>query len=373
MQLENFKYKPRCITQISENDLKEVGVDFVDILKKMVSSKYDSIMEFPPDQELRVRMSTMEKHCVRLAAFYFTVGGNYSMFVRPSIDIKFPFREIYNCGDPGVERNPYTITRSKAFPSSVDYLGYTLGNYHLNVEISDLFEEHTRHSIVFDEDGNYIPVVSTENCASPSQFIWTLRYTADDWANPVDLDKMLIPEICNAKIGKYFFWLDRFHFCKIYDNQKAFSNTTVNYRKIIEVYSMNAYDEKRTWDYNLPSCKKMIEEADFQGPFSYPRNAVRYFQSWNSIYLCDNGSYMYGHEHRNLDGVGNMATIRRLATPIEKKALELYSILNSDPARFAKQVVFPDSIRKVADAISPLVVKTVQIIRSCKSMQLEEI
>ena len=371
MRLENFNYKPRCITQIEEKDFREEGIVFEDILKGMACSKFEAGQPIPDISPLRMRIGTMDQHCIRLATFYFQIGSNYSDYIHPSIELKFPYHDLYR-REQDTDRAPNSVFYTRAFPNSIDYAGYTVGNYHLDVLIKDLFEEHTQHHIMFDEDGNYIPVLSNENSCDPTEVLKTLRYTPEEWPNPTNLDKMLIPELCNAKIGKYFFWLDRFHFAKVYEKDKNPVSTGMNYRKVLEVYSMNCYNDTKSWDKNLTLCRQVIEKEEGYGPFAYPVTGIRYFKSLASIYLCDDGNLMIGCGH-NDDDIGNMATIRRRCIPVVRKALEIYEILNNDPERFSKQAIFPESFRKIADTLSPLIAKTTQIIRTCKSIQLEEI
>ena len=378
MKLSNFNYKPRCITQITKMDFEECGFDFRQFISNVLYAKFPESKPLPKEIGTNIYFHAMEADNTHLGSFRFSFvyeeeykENGITPVLSNGFRLKFMFPFKKDCYDDKAERNNDAIYGEKAFPASVESRGYAFGNFHIDAVIAELYEGCSRASISFDEEGNHLPVsysYQRGRTMSMDTAYAALRYTPQSIYDPTDLDNMFIPELSNAPFGIYAFWLDRFHIAFIKDINKAgyHSNANSTRETVISVWTSSDYKEMQNNKQKLDDSAIPVEPYLQQRFHKYWRDTDDLSYSTEGMFILDTGNC-------SLHQATDLHTIRSLINPTLSKALEIFEIVNSDPEKFYKQTLFPESCKKIAEAISPLVSMTSQIIRSCKSFQMEEI
>lgn len=379
MKLSNFTYKPRCITQITKMDFEECGFDFRQFISNVLYAKFPESKPLPKEIGTNIYFHAMEADNSHLGSFRFSFvyetgtatdcGSCPPLSNGFRLKLMFPFKK--NCYDDKPDRNNDAIYGEKSFPNSIETIGYAFGNFHIDAVIADLYDGSSRVSVSFDEEGNHLPVSYSYHRGRTMEMDTSyapLRYTPQAIYDPTDLDDMLIPELSDAPFGIYAFWLDRFHIAFIKDINKVGyqSGSNSTREKVISVWTSADYQDMKNDKRKLDESTKLVEPY-FQQRFH------RYWRGSDDLSYSTEGMFILGTNNYSLHQATDLHTVRSLINPTLSKALEIFEVVNSDPEKFYRLTLFPESCKKITEAVGPLVSMTSQIIRSCKSFQMEEI
>ena len=391
MIISDFKYKPRFISKLTKVDFEECGFNFERFYSELLSVKQPQVVPFPENWLLNANFVPIDRQNYDLGIFRFSLrdeNGDWRGLQDVNIRLRFPLFEKVKRQFNKIDRDAERIFASTAVPNSIETVGYAFGNFHLNVQIENLFCQETILSFNFDEEGNYLPVFFgnrdyISNGCMYSFESFTYPEGLDPY-NPTDIDKMLIPELSVPALGSFVFWLDRYHIAVIRDVKKAGASNmeSGNIGRIANVLTSSGYKELMgNKAYEIPSDDifAAYQKEKLAGLYNKPSDVYRgrrspeYWRSGDDILYSIDGLFSISAVNHRKNELMDISTFRTTLNPIYRKTLELIEIVNSNTEHFYKATIFPDTMKKIADIVAPLVVKTSQIVRSCKSFAMEEI